>query len=86
MKKSFWKKFLTALLIGGLITMGIGGQNTAAQNANPFGLVYGNAITKNVPGKVNIRSVEYTVEGIKVAANLYFTADYDETSKKFILP
>lgn len=83
MKKSLRKKFLTALLIGGLMTMGMNGQTAAAaQNANPFGLVYGNAITKNEVGKVNIRPVEYTVEGIKVSANLYLPADYDETSKK----
>lgn len=51
-------------------------------NQNPFGLVYGNAITANVPGKVNIRPVEYEVEGIPVVANLYLPADYNENSDK----
>jgi fermentation-respiration switch protein FrsA (DUF1100 family) len=53
-----------------------------AQNINPYGLVYRGAITQNVKGKVNIRPVEYEVEGIRVAANLYLPADYDETSSK----
>ena len=50
--------------------------------ANPFGLVYSGAIEANEPGKVNIRPVRYTVDGIEVAANLYLPADYDEASKK----
>lgn len=54
----------------------------AVHNENPYGLVYGNAITKNEQGKVNIRPVEYQVDGIKVAANLYLPADYDEASTK----
>ena len=47
--------------------------------SNPFGLVYENAISENLPGGVQIRPVSYEVEGIKVAANLYLPADYDET-------
>ena len=50
--------------------------------ANPFGLVYGGAIEKNEPGKVNLRPVRYAVDGIEVAANLYLPADYDENSEK----
>ncbi len=50
--------------------------------ANPFGLVYGGALEANEPGKVNIRLVRYTVDGIEVAANLYLPADYDEASGK----
>lgn len=67
------------------MTMGMSGQMTEAAKAqeNPFGLVYQNAITKNEPGKVNIKPVEYEVEGIKVAANLYLPADYDEKNSKF---
>lgn len=66
------------------MTMGMSGQITEAARAQekPFGLVYQNAITKNEPGKVNIRPVTYEVEGIAVAANLYLLADYDETSDK----
>ena len=50
--------------------------------ANPFGLVYGGAIEANEPGKVNIRPVRYTVDGIEAAANLYLPADYSEKNKK----
>lgn len=84
MKKNITKKLLTALLVGGLMTMGTGAQVSEAANqiTNPFGLVYQGAITKNEKGKVNIRPVEYQVKGIKVAANLYLPADYDENNDK----
>jgi fermentation-respiration switch protein FrsA (DUF1100 family) len=53
-----------------------------AENKNPVGLVYRGAIEKNEPGKVNIRPVEYKVNGIKAAANLYLPAGYDENDGK----
>ena len=49
--------------------------------SNQFGLVYAGAIEENVPGKVNIRPVQYEINGIKVAANLYLPANFDETKK-----
>lgn len=49
---------------------------------NPFGLVYDDAITENVKGKVNIKPVRYTLNGLKIAANLYLPADYDEADGK----
>lgn len=49
---------------------------------NPFGLVYQGAITKNEAGKVTIQPVEYEVNDIRVAANVYFPADYKETDSK----
>ena len=84
MKRGITKKIITALMIGGLMTLGLGGEMTeaAVQNTNPYGLVYGNAITHNESGKVYIRPVEYMVQGIKVSANLYLPADYDEASSK----
>lgn len=47
--------------------------------ANPFGLVYRDAITENVPGKVNIHPVTYQLNGISIAANIYTPANYDKS-------
>jgi uncharacterized protein len=54
------------------------------QNAitkNPFGLVYGGAITENVQGKVNINPVTYRIKAITIAANVYTPANYDPAKK-----
>lgn len=48
---------------------------------NKFGLIYQNAISENEEGKVNIRPVSYEIDGIKVSANLYLPANYDESKK-----
>jgi fermentation-respiration switch protein FrsA (DUF1100 family) len=48
---------------------------------NPFGLVYEDAITENVPGKVNIHPVTYKLNGIEIAANVYTPANYDPSKK-----
>jgi hypothetical protein len=45
--------------------------------ANPFGLVYGDAITENIPGKVNIHAITYKLNGIEIAANVYTPANFN---------
>jgi hypothetical protein len=52
---------------------------TSAQTraTNPFGLVYQDAITENVSGRVNIHPVTYKLHGIDIAANIYTPTNYD---------
>lgn len=44
---------------------------------NRFGLVYQDAITENVSGKVNIHQVTYKLNGIDISANVYTPANYN---------
>ncbi|TAE50516.1 MAG: alpha/beta hydrolase [Bacteroidetes bacterium] len=48
---------------------------------NPFGLVYGGALTANVPGKVHIHAVTYPLNGITIAAHIYTPANYDSSRR-----
>lgn len=50
---------------------------------NPFGLVYTDAITENLPGKVNIHPVTYSLNGNQIAANVYTPADYNPVQKEY---
>lgn len=49
--------------------------------ANAFGLVYEGAIKENVAGKVNLHPVNYKLNGIEIAANVYTPADFDPSKK-----
>lgn len=48
-----------------------------SHNNNPWGLVYADAITEIVQGKVNIHPITYDFGGLKIAANVYTPAGYD---------
>ncbi len=45
---------------------------------NPFGFVYGDALTANVEDAVNVHPISYDAAGVTVAANVYTPACYWE--------
>lgn len=51
------------------------------EEENQFGLVYDGAITENEIGKVNIHSVNYMLNGLKISANVYTPANFNETNQ-----
>ncbi|MBF0761816.1 alpha/beta hydrolase [Dysgonomonas mossii] len=73
-------KIIKSILITTLMTVSIISSAQTNPN-NPFGLVYENAITENVNGKVNIHSISYKLNGIDIAANVYTPANYSSTQK-----
>ncbi|MCX2452285.1 alpha/beta hydrolase [Pedobacter sp. PLR] len=70
------KTTLTAVLMTAII---IASAQTKPKNS--FGLVYGDAIAANIPGKVNIHPVSYKLNGIDISANIYTPNGYDKSKK-----
>ncbi len=50
-----------------------------SHNSNLWGLVYADALTENKAGAVNIHPITYELDGLKISANIYTPAGYDET-------
>lgn len=70
----------TAVSMSMAAMLAISGPVFAASD-NPFGLVYANALTENVPGKVQIHPVHYDLHGLNIAANVYTPAGYTPDGK-----
>ena len=74
-------KLTHTLLLASLITGISGGVMAADYRQNPFTLTYDGAVSKNVPGEVNIHPVRYQLHGLTIAANVYTPAHYDPAKK-----
>lgn len=75
------KHTITIILIGAIMNTLYAQALQKELQLNPFGLVYANAITENVKGKVNIHPVTYKINDIEIAANVYTPANFDPSSK-----
>lgn len=73
-------KKIKSILIATLMTTSII-SSAQSKSIHPFGLVYDNAITENISGKVNIHPVSYKLNDIDIAANVYTPANYNPSKK-----
>lgn len=80
-KKEKTMKKITLLLVitimGSISFAQSYGDECPTLKPNKLGLVYENAIEKNVKGEVNVKRVSYKVENIDVVANVYTPKNYD---------
>lgn len=67
---------MTAMNLSNVCAQQIGDEGPTL-TPNRLGLVYEDAISDNREGQVNVRRVEYKVDGIKVVGNVYTPAGYD---------
>ncbi len=74
-------KVFNAAILATVIGISSGGAMAADYKKNPFTLAYDGAISENVKGKVNIRTVTYKLNGIDISANVYTPANYDPSKK-----
>ena len=74
-------KTIHSVLLATTISALSGTALAADYKQNPFTLAYEGAITENVKGKVNIRTVTYKLNGIDISANVYTPANYDSGKK-----
>jgi len=74
-------KVIHSVLLAAAIGALSGGSMAAGYKQNPFTLAYEGAITENVKGKVNIRTVTYKLNGLDISANVYTPANYDSSKK-----
>ena len=77
MKSSLIKAAAVSVSIG----VFSGASMAADYKQNPFTLAYEGAITENVKGKVNIHPVNYKLNGLDIAANVYTPANYNPGKK-----
>jgi len=70
---------LKAGLLAAMAGLSAGNAVAADYRSNPYTLAYEGAITRNVPGEVNIRAVTYKLNGLDIVANVYVPPNFDPT-------
>lgn len=74
-------KVIHSVLLAATLGALSGGSMAADYQQNPFTLAYEGAISENVKGNVNIRTVTYKINGLDISANVYTPANYDAGNK-----